>query len=1126
MKLITKIIFIISLLVLFIPKQSILGETKNSDDYFAGQEWYDLVETVEVNRELPHAYFIPYQNEQLALSNEQSIFTKDIFKSDYLINLNGEWDFHFAKTPYEQLSWDNSENWDTKDWDKIKVPSNVQLQFDNTGFKYDKPIYINMLYPWTNYEEVKLSEYPKAPTVNNGVSHYKRKFTIDKDWNNRQVFINFDGIGSAFYVFVNGVKVGYSEDSYTTHQFNITKYLNKDALGNISNIENTIAIQLYRYSDGSYLENQDMIRLNGIFRDVYLISKSDVEIRDIFVTTKTEDITTLNLEASIRNLSNEKGGNYKVEAVLYNQEGDKVWNEPLIINYELKTFEKDTSKLAKDYGLMNTSNKTIENPILWSSEKPYLYRLLVNLYDDSNNIKETTCIRFGIRDIELKLLSNNKYQFTINDKPILIKGVNRHEFDSVQGSAINKDLIINELMLMKQNNINAIRTSHYPNNVITYQVADEIGLYIMDETNIEAHYGAVSDKIPSGYKAWIPSVLDRMINMVERDKNYTSIIMWSLGNESTYNEYPPLDDNYSMYAGSSWILKRDPSRLRTYERDNRNGKTREDSMVDVFSSQYYSIDQIKKHLKSNDKLPYIQSEYAHSMGNALGNLKEYWDLFRTNETAQGGFIWDFKDQAILMPISLNDPFTNNITMFYGYGGDFGERVSDLEFSGNGLLFADGSPSAKLVEVNKVYQSINFKLENLDKGTFKITNENLFTYLNEYNTSYKIINDNKVISEGVISDNCKPQSDITIQIPLDFKNINNGVYTSIIFESKLKNDTNYNASKNDVIAYEQITLYENKQKTYKSDSKFINVTEDENLISINGKNDDNDFNIIFNKNSGLIESYTLNNNVLFNNGPKLNYTRSPISNDSQYTFNTNEKSKYAIELYDTQQAYVINKTEVTKNDNDIKIAINGKLNLSNDIIKIDYTIHSDGTISVFNEFKPSHKLSGIIPKVGMEFILNKDFELVSYYGKGPYENYTDRNSGSNKSIYETNANDMFEYKYLRPQDNGNRTNVSYFKVSNDKDLGILITGDNLQVSYLPYNHKQLNKAKHPYELLDSEYYYLNINGAVRGLGNAICGDLPLDKYTVESLGKVGYSYRIIPFDKALSEQECIQMSLFK
>ena len=1114
-----RLILIISIFILFIPV-----DIKSDDSLFAGQEWYDLIETVEVNRENPSAYFIPYQDSLLALENEKSVFTKDIYKSSFIHSLNGEWKFYYAKSPYDQLSWNDIENWDTSNWDTINIPSNVQLQFDEKGFKYDTPIYTNMLYPWVNYEKLNLSEYPKAPLKNNSVTHYKKEFIVNEDWNNRQVFVNFDGIGSAFYLFINGKKVGYSEDTYTTHKFNITSYLNKDENGNIANQNNTIAIQLYRFSTGSYLENQDMIRLNGIFRDVYLISKNDVEIRDIFI--KTENNNSLILEASIRNLSNEFGGNYKLIADLYNQEDEKVWDFPLEIKYILDKAITDTSLLSKDLGITNSKVKSIDNPILWSDENPYLYRLLITLYDSNNNVVETTCIRFGIREIGINILDNGKQQITINGVPLLIKGVNRHEFDSVKGSAITKDDIINDLIIMKQNNINSLRTSHYPNNVFTYEVADELGIYIMDETNIESHYGAMVDDIPSGYKAWKYSVIDRVKNMVERDKNYTSIIMWSLGNEATYKDYE-LNDDYNMFLSSSWILEKDPSRLRAYERDNRNIGTREGSVVDVFSSQYYSIEEVIEYLKSDNKLPYIQSEYAHSMGNALGNLKEYWDIFRLYENAHGGYIWDFKDQALFIPINFNETQLSNTknnlnNYYYAYGGDFGERSSYLEFSGNGLLFADGSLSPKMYEVRKVYQSINFKAVNIEKGIFNISNEYSFTNLNQFNVVYKIVNDGKIIEEDNIVIDLEPKLNKDIYIDFDLEQ--KGLYSSIIFEVKLKKDTNYNMYKNDIIAYEQFDLYKANKITYNLNNEFKEVIEDENNLIIKGNSSYGLFEIIFDKNKGNIKQYKINDEVIFKNGPKLNYFRSPISNDSQYSFNENLESKYALELENTHEAFNIENINIMNNKNNININVIGNLFDSNKVT-INYIIHSDGIISVSNEFKPTKSLNGVIPKVGMEIVLNDEYQNIKYYGRGPFENYPDRNSASIKSIYEDKIENMFSNLYLRPQDNGLRTDVDYVMLSNKGNKGILITGDNMQFSALPYNYKQLNKANHFYELNDSNYIYLNINGNTRGLGNAICGDLPLEKYTISLNKKYNYKYMIIPFNKPLSDEKLIEYSIY-
>ncbi len=1079
-----------------------------SDDLFKGFEWYDLIETVEVNRELPHAYFIPYHDNELALSNEKSVFTKDIYKSNYLYSLNGEWDFYFVHSPHEMLSWNDVEDWDTQNWDKINVPGNIQLMFDDEGFKYDKPIYINQIYPWINYEEINLSAYPVAPTVENGVSHFKKTFVLNKTFNDREIFVNFDGIGSAFYVYINGKKVGYSEDSYTTHQFNITKYLNKDEDGNIADLENTIAIQLYRFSDGSYLENQDMIRLNGIFRDVYLISKSDVEIRDLFIKPDVNN-SSLTLEATLRNLNDEDGGKYSVKTYLYDDE-DNLISDDLVIDYQL---DKPVYEI-KDSGITKEKTIALSDIKLWNSEEPYLYRLLINLVDEEGNIKEITCLRFGFREVKVNTLADGKQQMVLNNMPLLIKGVNRHEFNYQTGSALDKETIINELMLIKQNNINAVRTSHYPNNVITYEVADEIGLYILDEANIESHYGAFVDDIPSYYASFKNSVMDRVINMVERDKNYTSVIMYSLGNEATYKEYP-LDDNYNFYTASQWILNRDNSRLRLYERDNRYGNSRDESMVDVYSSQYYSIDEINSYLKSDHILPYIQSEYAHSMGNGLGNLKEYWDIFRSNDNAQGGFIWDFKDQTLSLPITFNQIDTLNKENFFAYGGDFGDEKNDLEFSGNGLLYGDGDISAKMIEVNKVYQSINFK--QLDLHTYEISNEFKFTKTDKFKINYQIIEENEVIKEGEVKINVLPDSKETIS--LDFEKTDGETYLN--FYVSLKEATNYGLKENDVIAYEQFLLFKPEYVKHSVKNSFTKVLEKDDLIEIEGINNNQTFKIVFDKVKMYIKDYQINDQLIFSNGPYLNYTRAQISNDTQFEFIPNTESIYAGELENTHQNYVVKSLNTTIDDSYIRIVSKGELKNAGEI-ELHYTIYADGSITVENAYLPDQSLSGVIPKVGMEMYLSNEYSNLTYYGKGPYENYPDRSSGSLKAVYNDLSN-LFDYRYLKPQECGNREKVSWLKIYNPDQYGVLITGDDFSFNSLAYDYRAIRKAKHPFELADGNYIYVNINGAIRGLGNAVCKDLPLEEYVIQKGKLIKYFFRIIPYLNNLDENTAMNLA---
>lgn len=650
-----------------------------ADSSFAGEEWYDQIDKVEENREPAHAYFTPYESAEKALTNEKSVLDVDESESAYKVSLNGTWKFKFAQKPADREKTlkgadakNYVENWDTSTWNDIKVPSSIQTIKDADGnFKYEKPIYVNQRYPWQNYETVTLGENVTAPTVNNSVGQYKRTFTIPADWDGRNVFVSFEGVESAFYLYVNGHRVGYGEDSYTTDEFNITSYLQKG--------ENTIAVEVYRWSTGSYLENQDFIRMSGIFRDVNLYSKAKVEMRDLFVKTNLDNNykdATLTLDADIRNLgdTDAAGKKYTVSADLYEIDGrTKVWSEPMVIEATVPEAKTTVEAKADDKGKNFSGSKQVTNPKKWFADTPNLYMLLVQLKDENGNVIETTVQRVGFRKISKADINDaGQEQVQINGKKIMFRGTNRHETDDQDGRAISKEDITTDLKMMKQFNVNAIRTSHYPNNPYMYGLADELGIYICDETNAESHIGAVSSNIPSGYPIWNTSVMDRTQNMVERDKNHPSVVIWSLGNEATYQVYN-MDENYCFYNSSQWILQRDPSRIRKYERDNRYTKgKREESMVDIYSSQYWGVDSVLSQVTGkNNKLPYIQSEYAHAMGNALGNFKEYWEIFRNYPNAQGGFIWDWIDQSVSTKIEnttvykITDPNTRKETTFEG-----------------------------------------------------------------------------------------------------------------------------------------------------------------------------------------------------------------------------------------------------------------------------------------------------------------------------------------------------------------------------------------------------------------------------------------------------------------------------
>ncbi len=660
---------------------------------YEGESWYDELEIVEENREYARSSFIPYHDAKVGMDNEKSTLSKDPSKSNYYSSLNGEWDFKFVQDPAQRISDpdDSTIDWDSEGWDKINVPSNIQtIRNEDGSFKYEPPIYSNTRYPWQNFESVELNaSNAHAPTVNNSVGHYQRKFKISEDWDGRQVFVSFQGVESAFYLYVNGQKVGYGEDSYTADEYNITPYLNTNADGSIAGQENTISLQVYRWSTGSYLENQDFIRMSGIFRDVFLYSKDTVELRDFFIKPELDENNqdaTLTIDASVRNLASATGGKYTVEAQLYsNENDDPVLADPIRMEYDIDPAKENLEELIDDLGVEKTGTAQVINPRKWFADSPNLYRVVLQLKDSKGEVIETAVQRIGFRKIENVVINDaGQQQMQINGEKIMFRGTNRHETSLDKGRAIGKEEIVTDLRMMKEHNVNAIRTSHYPNNILTYELADEFGIYMCDEANIETHVGATSSNLPNT-GVWNNAVMSRTKNMVERDKNHASVVIWSLGNEATYTNYA-LTDDFPFWNSTRWILQRDPSRIRKYERQNRYGNTREESMVDIYSSQYWGVSSIVGHVTNkNNKLPYIQSEYAHSMGNALGNLKEYWDVFRTYDNAQGGFVWDWIDQSVETKV-IN---TVNYTVTDAKTNTVGTVVGSLVEGRNGTKAVNG-----------------------------------------------------------------------------------------------------------------------------------------------------------------------------------------------------------------------------------------------------------------------------------------------------------------------------------------------------------------------------------------------------------------------------------------------------
>ena len=679
-----------------------------------------------INKLAPHATLIPYPDEAGALAGKREL-------SPYYQCLNGTWKFFFVMKPGDAPQDFYKEDYDIKGWNEIPVPSNWEMH------GYDIPIYTNIKYPWVPCEP------PYIPHNYNPVGSYKKTFSVPQNWNGRNITLHFDGVQSAFYVWVNGKKVGYSEDSMTPAEFDITPYAHAG--------ENTIAVQVYRWCDGSYLEDQDFWRTSGIFRDVYLFSTAALHIRDFTVQTVMDSTYTnadLKVKTNLINTAEKEAAGYKVEIKLFDKN-----NNPVMAL--ASSGEKEIKK--NEEAVLNLSAQV--KPEKWSAEIPYLYTLVIALKNADGQIIETERCKVGFR--EVKIINS---QLCINGVPILVKGVNRHELDPDKCRAIGEDLMYKDILLMKQHNINAVRTSHYPNHPRWYELCDEYGIYLIDEANIETHYWwSRFSKDPQ----WKTPMVERVAAMVERDKNHPSVIIWSLGNESGYG------DNHR--AASKWVHENEKTRPVYY-----NPAEYEPDVDIVSPAMYPRLNMLEEWAKNPDPRPLITCEYAHAMGNSTGNLKEFWDIFRKYPKLQGGFIWDWVDQGLTKYNAKGEKF-------YAYGGDYGDHPTDKDFCCNGLIAPDRTPHAGLLEYKKVLQPVQMQAVDLLQGKIKITNEHNFTNLNTLAASWTLCEKDKVIQSGAFMPlDIKPGQSQEITVPLQKPELKAGAEYFLTLRFNLAEET--------------------------------------------------------------------------------------------------------------------------------------------------------------------------------------------------------------------------------------------------------------------------------------------------------------------------------------------------
>lgn len=946
--------------------------------------------------------------------------------------LNGIWDFSYCNT---------------SNGTKIQVPGHMELQ------GYGEPQYVNTMYPWDGRENLEPGEIPKEF---NPFGIYKKNIEIPKDWKERPVYISFQGVESSLELYCNGKFVGYSEDSFTPSEFDLTKYL--------KSTNNEIMVKVYKWCSGSWLEDQDFWRLSGIFRDVYLYSVPDVHIEDMFITS---DLTNNFKNATVKNIL--KIQSYK-EAVVDIQM-ELLYKTDSILKVEEKNIKVDRE-------LKIAISEKFQNPKLWSAEKPNLYDIKVTIIDsESGKLIEECYQKFGFRKFEIsdKIMK-------INGERIVFKGINRHEFNCYRGRAITEADMIWDIKFLKANNFNAVRTSHYPNQTRWYELCDEHGLYVIDEVNVETHGTwqilgqPYSEKvIPNNNPEWLENIIDRAKSMFERDKNYPSIIIWSCGNESFGGE--------NLFKMSEFLRNLDNTRVIHYEGifwDRRYDKT-----SDMESRMYAKVHEIEKYLQETPEKPFILCEYSHAMGNSNGGLHKYVELEKKYSMYQGGFIWDYIDQSLMKKDSFGKEYL-------AFGGDFGDRPTDYNFCINGIVYGNRKISPKVQEIKQLFS--DYKID-VEKKSFTISNGSLFTNCSEYDVKIKLLKNGVKIFEEILECDVKPLSEKSFK--LNVPEIKESGEYVIEVSLNLKEDRFY-ASKGHEICFGQKIYRVGERLIEESEGKATFIDGDFNLGIKTGKME-----LIFSKVYGGLISLKFGGKEFLDGIVMPNFWRAPTDNDkgNKMTF------RYAQWKLASMYAKMLDVKGVEKKNS---VEIRAKYELPTNPISMCELIYEgfgNGKLKVSMEYGGIEGLSDM-PLFGMSYKIPKDYSEVKWYGMGPEENYIDRVHGARLGIFETDVNKNMS-EYVIPQECGNRIGTRWLEITDKIGVGIKIAGEEpFEFSALPYTIGEIESAQHHYELPKSHCTALNINKIQMGVGGDDSWGAPThEEYLIPSNKGYSFSYTI-------------------
>lgn len=1018
-----------------------------------------------INRLAPRAYFYPYPDAAAAVTGERGA-------TPWFIPLNGTWKFAYSPTPAEAPEGFETESFDDCLWDDLAVPSCWQLQ------GYGRPHYTNVQYPFP-------VDPPRVPTEN-PTGSYRRQFTLtDEAVRDRRTILRFEGVDSAFYVYVNGQPVGFSKGSRLPSEFDISAIVRAG--------QNTIAVRVIQWSDGTYMEDQDMWWLSGIFRDVYLVSHPKTHIADVHVRTDLDakyTDATLNVKATIH--GDAKRGTLELM---------------LLDPHQQPFFDKPASAALS--GDVVELRVPVKNPLKWTAETPHLYTLLLTLKNDNGDVVEVIPQKVGFRSVEIK-----DAQILINGTHVMFKGVNRHEHHPDLGRSLTHDIMVQDILIMKRNNINSVRTSHYPNDPRWYDLCDQYGLYLIDECDLETHGFGAAENNPTKDPAWRDACVDRMVRMVHRDKNRPSIFCWSLGNESSLGE-----NHKAMKAAAIAI---DPTRFFHYEGDG----TLEVS--DVLTKMYPSFADMDKLQKGEEevdhwgvkikpeqytKVPFILCEYVHAMGNGPGGLTEHWDYFYKSPRTQGAWVWEWIDHGIRTK-------NKNGVEYYAYGGDFGDAPNDGNFVADGLLFPDRSPSPGMGELKKVIEPVKTEAGDLSKGQITLTNRFDFSTLDELAMSWTITADGVVISSGTASiPSIAPRKSAIVSLPIKKPTVLVGGTKYVLNVSYTTKFSTIWADAGHEVAWGQFELPWNAPKVPampRNKMPKIEVQDSPTSLYVKGAS----FAIRFDKVRATIADWRFGNHAILKTGPKLQFWRPTTDNDrggwAPDGTQADQWRKHG--LHWMQQR--VDGVDV-KRLGDSAIRVTFKVRVAPPVhngrgfqCDYTYTIYGNGDVLLKTHGVPQGDVGKTLPRIGLELTLPAAMDNVKYLGFGPNESYPDTCKAAKFGLYETIVDDLHT-PYVFPQENGNHSDCSWVSLTNDSGTGLLVVGQPaIDFSAHWYTTENVEAARHPYDLKRQDFVTLNLDYRQNGIGSASCGPGVVPKYELKP-EEFRFTVRLRPYSASVS-----------